>query len=58
MQRSIGGEGGHTARARVRRMIERGTIRHYWRPGRAESMYAVLVRRSEVEQVQHHQDED
>jgi len=45
------------ARARVRRMIERGTLRHYWRPGRAEPMYVVVVRRSEVEQVLLHRDE-
>jgi hypothetical protein len=51
-------DAGHTARARVRRMIERGTLRHYWRPGRTDPTNAVLVRRSEVEQVQQHQHEE
>ncbi len=51
-------DGALPARARIRRMIERGTLRHYWRPGRADPSYAVLVRRSEVEQVQQHQHED
>jgi hypothetical protein len=35
--------------ARLRRVIERGAVRHYWRPGREDSRgRAVLVRRSEV----------
>ncbi len=50
--------GALAARARVRRMIERGTLRHYWRPGRTDPKYAVLVRRSEVAQVQQHQHEN
>jgi hypothetical protein len=38
-------------------MSERGTLRHYWRLGRTDPTNAALVRRSEVEQVQQHQDE-
>ena len=38
--------------ARVRRAIERGELRHYWRPGRErKSAAAFLVRRSEVERL-------
>ncbi len=55
--RLLYGDGALPARARVRRMIERGTLRHYWRPGRADPSYAVLVRRSEVEQVQQQQED-
>jgi hypothetical protein len=33
-------------------MIERGALRHYWRPGRTDPTNAVFVRRSEVEQMQ------
>ncbi len=44
--------------ARVRRMIERGELRHYWLPGRAAKQRAYLVRRSEVEQVLLHRDEE
>ena len=40
---------------RVRRMIERGTLQHSWRPGRTGPTYAVLVRRSDVERVQQEQ---
>ncbi len=56
--RMLYNDGGHTARARIRRLIERGTLHHYWRPGRVDPGYAVLVRRSEVEQVQQHQHEN
>jgi hypothetical protein len=53
------GDGALPARARIRRMIERGALRHYWRPGREDNRgRAVLVRRSDVEQVQQQQDED
>ncbi len=51
-------DAGHTARARVRRMIERGQLHHYWLPGREAKQRSYLVRRSEVEHVQQHQDED
>jgi len=51
-------DGDRAGRARIRRLIERGTLRHYWRPGRTDPTNAVLVRRSEVEQVQQHQEED
>jgi hypothetical protein len=36
---------------RVRRMIERGDLRHYWRPGREHKQRSFLVRRSEVERL-------
>jgi hypothetical protein len=42
---------------RVRRIIERGELRHYWRPGREAKQRSFLVRRSEVErlnQQEHH----
>jgi hypothetical protein len=44
--------------ARIRRVIERGELRHYWLPGRAAKQRSFLVRRSQVEQVQQHQHED
>jgi hypothetical protein len=47
----------HWPPVRVRRMSERGTLRHYWQSGRIDPKYAALVQRSEVEQVQQHQDE-
>ena len=56
--RRLHSDGALAARARVRRMIEPGTLRHYWRPGRTDPNYAVLVRRSEVERVQQHRDEE
>jgi hypothetical protein len=38
--------------ARIRRAIERGELRHYWRPGRQHKEgRAFLVRRSEVERL-------
>jgi hypothetical protein len=43
---------------RVRRLIERGQLRHYWLPGREAKQRSYLVRRSEVEQVQQHQHEE
>ena len=55
--RLVYGDGALPARARIRRMIERGALRHYWRPGRIGPTNAVLVRRSEVEQVQQQQHE-
>jgi hypothetical protein len=42
---------------RVRRLIERGSLRHYWLPGREAKQRSYLVRRSEVEQVQQHQED-
>jgi len=56
--RLLYGQSALPARARIRRMIERGDLRHYWRPGRTDPTNAVLVRRSEVEQVQQHQEKD
>jgi hypothetical protein len=56
--RIVYGASNDTLLARIRRMIERGALRHYWRPGRAAPQHAVLVRRSEVKQVQQHQHED
>jgi hypothetical protein len=44
--------------SRIRRMIERGQLRHYWLPGREAKQRSYLVRRSEVEQVQQHQHEE
>lgn len=42
--------------ARVRRMVERGELGHYWRPGREDNRgRAVLVRRSEVERMKQEQ---
>ncbi len=49
---------GHLPPVRMRRMIERGQLRHYWLPGREAKQRSYLVRRSEVEQVQQHQDEE
>ncbi len=37
--------------ARIRRAIERGELRHYWRPGREHKQRSFLVRRSEVERL-------
>jgi hypothetical protein len=56
--RIVYGASNDTLLARIRRMIERGALRHYWRPGRTAPQHAVLVRRSEVEQVQQHQHEE
>jgi hypothetical protein len=56
--RLVYGDGALPARARIRRMIERGALRHYWRPGRIDPTNAVIMRRSEVEQVQQHQHEN
>jgi hypothetical protein len=56
--RRVYGDGALPARARIRRMIERGALRHYWRPGRTDPTNAVLVRRSDVERVQQQQDEE
>jgi hypothetical protein len=54
--RLLYGSGTDADLARVRRMIERGALHHYWLPGRQHKEgRAVLVRRSEVEQVQQHQ---
>jgi hypothetical protein len=59
--RRLYGDGDRPGRARIRRLIERGVLRHYWRPGRTDPTNAVLVRRSEVEQIhqqqEHHHDE-
>lgn len=46
------GDSSQASLARVRRMIERGNLRHYWLPGRAAKQRSFLVRRSAVEQVQ------
>jgi hypothetical protein len=35
--------------ARVRRAIERGDLRHYWRPGHTSKQRGFLVRRSAVQ---------
>ncbi len=56
--RLVYGDGGRLGRARVRRWIEQGTVQHYWRPGCTDPTNAVLVRRSEVEQVQQQQHKD
>jgi len=45
--------------ARVRRAIERGELRHYWRPGREHKEgRAFLVRRSEVERLNQQEQSD
>lgn len=50
--RLLYGSSNDTLLARVRRAIERGELRHYWRPGRErKSAAAFLVRRSEVERL-------
>jgi hypothetical protein len=49
--RILYGASNDTLLARVRRAIERGELRHYWRPGRASPQYAALVRRSDVERL-------
>jgi hypothetical protein len=57
--RMLYGDSSQANLARVRRMVERGDLGHYWRPGREDNRgRAVLVRRSEVEQVQQHQHEE
>jgi hypothetical protein len=56
--RRLYGDGLHEPPVRVRWMRERGTLRHYWQSGRIDANYAVLVRRSEVAQVQQHQHEN
>jgi hypothetical protein len=57
--RMLYGESSPANLARVRRMVERGDLGHYWRPGREDNRgRAVLVRRSEVEQAQQAQREE
>lgn len=57
--RLLYGSGTDADLARIRRMIERGALAHYWRPGRQHKEgRAALVRRSDVERVQQHQQED
>jgi len=52
--RVLYGDSSQANLARVRRMVERGELGHYWRPGREDNRgRAVLVRRSDVEQVRH-----
>ncbi len=44
--------------ARIRRLIERGDLRHYWRPGREAKQRSFLVRRSEVERLNQQEPHD
>jgi hypothetical protein len=55
--RLLYGESSPAHLARVRRMVERGELDHYWRPGREDNRgRAVLVRRSAVEHVKQEQE--
>ena len=49
--RLVYGASDQTPIARIRRAIERGELRHYWRPGREHKQRSFLVRRSEVERL-------
>jgi hypothetical protein len=46
--RLLYGTSDNTLLGRIRRGIERGELRHYWRPDREHKQRATLVRRSEV----------